>query len=161
MQANFGGVLTIDGLKVGEALEQYDFRNELTQAKSTMRVDPEEGYIMVVIATDAPAGSRKLERMARRAPIGIVRTGGYISNGSGDFVIAFSIAERLKHAGPEAVREHARLTNHQTSALFLAVIEAVEEAIYNVLLAAETMTGVDGHTLEALPLERLRRLAQP
>lgn len=161
VQANFGGVLTIDGLKVGEALEQYDFRDELTQAKSKAQVDPEEGSIMVVIATDAPVGSRNLERMARRAPLGIARTGGYMSNGSGDFIVAFSVAERLQHAGPEAVREHARLSNNQTSSLFLAVVEAVEEAIYNALVAAETMTGIDGHTLESLPLERLRRLAQP
>jgi len=161
VQANFGGVLTIDGLKVGEALEQYDFHDELTQAKSSARVDPEDGSIMVVIATDAPVGPRNLERMARRAPLGIARTGGYMSNGSGDFVIAFSVAGRLKYADPQAVREHARLANHQTSALFLAVVEAVEEAIYNALVAAETMTGVDGNTLESLPLERLRRLAQP
>ncbi|TCO78574.1 L-aminopeptidase DmpA [Chromatocurvus halotolerans] len=161
VQANFGGVLTIDGLKVGEALGQYDFRDELMQGENHTQADPEEGSIMVVIATDAPVGSRNLERMARRAPLGIARTGGYMSNGSGDFVIAFSVAERRKHADPEAVREQARLANRETSALFLAVVEAVEEAIHNALVAAETMTGVDGRTLEALPLDRLRTLAQP
>lgn len=161
VQANFGGVLTIDGLKVGEALEQYDFRDELTSGTNRTEDDPEEGSIMVVIATDAPVGSRNLERMARRAPLGIARTGGYMSNGSGDFVIAFSVADRLEHADTAAVREHSRLANRQTSALFLAVVEAVEEAIYNALVAAETMTGVEGRTVEALPLEQLRTLAQP
>lgn len=161
VQANFGGVLTIDGLKVGEALEQYDFRDELTSGTNRTEDDPEEGSIMVVIATDAPMGSRNLERMARRAPLGIARTGGYMSNGSGDFVIAFSVADRLMHADTAAVREHSRLANRQTSALFLAVVEAVEEAIYNALVAAETMTGVEGRTVEALPLEQLRKLAQP
>lgn len=161
VQANFGGVLTIDGLKVGEALEQYDFRDELTQVASRTQGDPEEGSIMVVIATDAPVGSRNLERMARRAPLGIARTGGYMSNGSGDFIIAFSVAESRPHADPAAVRKHSRLANRETSALFLAVVESVEEAIYNALVAADTMTGAKNRTVEALPLDQLRRLAQP
>lgn len=158
VQANFGGVLTIDGLTVGEALDQYDFRDELNGGSDDAERDPEDGSIMVVIATDAPVGSRNLERMARRAPLGIARTGGYMSNGSGDFVIAFSVADRIRYADPEPAREHPRLSNDRTSALFLATVEAVEEAIYNALVAAETMTGVDGRVLEALPLERLRAL---
>lgn len=157
VQANFGGVLTIDGLKVGEALGQHDFREQLAGAPGP-ESDPEDGSIMVVIATDAPVGSRNLERMARRAPLGIARTGGYMSNGSGDFVIAFSTSGRIRYADSEPVRKHARLANDRMSPLFLAVVEATEEAIYNALVAAETMTGRDGHTIEALPLERVRRM---
>ena len=159
VQANFGGVLTIDGLKIGEALEQHDFRDELGGAGARSDADPEDGSIMVVIATDAPVGSRNLERMARRAPLGLARTGGYMSNGSGDFVIAFSVADRIRYADSEPVRERARLANEHTSALFLAVVEASEEAIYNALVAADSMTGVDGRALKALPLGSLRELA--
>ena len=159
VQANFGGVLTIDGLKIGEALEQHDFRDELGGEGARSDADPEDGSIMVVIATDAPVGSRNLERMARRAPLGIARTGGYMSNGSGDFVIAFSVADRIRYADSEPVRERARLANEHTSALFLAVVEASEEAIYNALVAADSMTGVDGRALKALPLGSLRELA--
>ena len=159
VQANFGGVLTIDGLKVGQALDKYDFRDELVEAAARTPADPEDGSIMVVIATDAPVGSRNLERMARRAPLGIARTGGYMSNGSGDFVIAFSVAERIRYADSEPVHERTRLSNDHTSALFLATVEAVEESIYNALVAAESMTGVDGRSLGALPLESLRELA--
>lgn len=159
VQANFGGVLTIDGLRVGQALEQYDFREELATGSTAIGRDPEDGSIMIVIATDAPLGSRNLERLARRAPLGIARTGGYMSNGSGDFVLAFSVAERLLHADAEPVRARARLANDHTSALFLAVVEAVEEAIYNALAAAGSMTGVDGHRREGLPLEQVQSLA--
>ena len=159
VQANFGGVLTIDGLRVGQTLEQYDFRDELALGSATSARDPEDGSIMIVIATDAPLGSRNLERLARRAPLGIARTGGYMSNGSGDFVLAFSVAERLLHADAEPVRARARLANDHTSALFLAVVEAVEEAIYNALAAAGSMTGVDGHRREGLPLEQVQSLA--
>lgn len=159
VQANFGGVLTIDGLKVGQALEQYDFRDELAGASEATERDPDDGSIMVVIATDAPLGSRNLERMARRAPLGIARTGGYMSNGSGDFVIAFSVADRIRYADAESVRERPHLSNDHTSALFLATVEAVEESIYNALVAAESMTGVEGRSLEALPLEKLREMA--
>lgn len=158
VQANFGGVLTIDGLKVGEALDQYDFRDELVEAGARNQADPEDGSIMVVIATDAPVGSRNLERMAGRAPLGIARTGGYMSNGSGDFIIAFSVADGIRYADAEPVFERPRLSNENTSALFLATVEATEEAIYNALVAAETMTGAGGRKLEALPSEVVSRL---
>ncbi|MDT8448829.1 MAG: P1 family peptidase [Wenzhouxiangellaceae bacterium] len=159
VQANFGGVLTIDGLKVGEALGQHDFREQLAGTPGP-ESDSEDGSIMVVIATDAPVGARNLERMAKRAPLGIARTGGYMSNGSGDFVIAFSTAGRMRYMDPEPARERARLANDRMSPLFLAVVEATEEAIYNALVAAETMTGRDGHTVDALPLKVLLRLVR-
>lgn len=156
VQANFGGVLTMDGLKVGEALGRHDFRDELAGEPRPAARDSEDGSIMIVIATDAPLGSRNLERMAGRAPLGIGRTGGYMSNGSGDFVIAFSTVG----VGADAATPRARLANRDTSPLFLATVEATEEAIYNALLAAETMTGFDGRTVASLPLERLRELVE-
>ncbi|MEX2497646.1 MAG: P1 family peptidase [Wenzhouxiangellaceae bacterium] len=159
VQANFGGVLTIDGLKVGQALAQYDFHDQLNGGSGEPERDPEDGSIMVVVATDAPVGSRNLERMARRAPLGIARTGGYMSNGSGDFSIAFSVADRVRYSDSEPIRERLQLSNDRTSALFLATVEATEEAMHNALVAAETMTGADGRVLEALPLEALRELA--
>lgn len=159
VQANFGGVLTVDGLKVGQALGRHDFHDELAGASEPTGHEPEDGSIMVVIATDAPLGSRNLERMARRAPLGVARTGGYMSNGSGDFVIAFSVADRIHHAESEPVRERRRLSNDRTSALFLATVEATEEAIYNALVAAEVMRGAEGRVVEALPTETLRKLA--
>ncbi|MGK7296996.1 MAG: P1 family peptidase [Candidatus Wenzhouxiangella sp. M2_3B_020] len=147
VQANFGGVLTMDGLKIGQALGRHDFRDELNGRPEKQR-DDEDGSIMIVIATDAPLGSRNLERMARRAPLGIGRAGGYMSNGSGDFVVAFSTAPNSP-----------RLANRETSPLFLATVEATEEAIYNALVAAETMTGFEGRVVESLPMDRLRELA--
>lgn len=96
VQANFGGVLTMDGFAVGEKLGQHDFHDILAGRPAPADQVGNKGSIMVVIATDAPVGSRNLERMAKRAPLGIARTGGYISNGSGDFVVAFSTAERIR-----------------------------------------------------------------
>ena len=156
VQANFGGVLTMDGLKVGEALGRHDFHDELAGEPRPAARDSEDGSIMIVIATDAPLGSRNLERMARRAPLGIGRTGGYMSNGSGDFVIAFSTAG----VGADAATPRSRLANRDTSPLFLATVEATEEAIYNALVAAETMTGFGRRTVASLPLERLRELVE-
>lgn len=156
VQANFGGVLTVDGLKVGEVLGRYDFRDELESHGEKQERDPEDGSVMIVIATDAPVGSRNLERMAKRAPLGIARTGGYMSNGSGDFVVAFSTAGCIDVDKPVARVE--RLANRHTSALFLATVEATEEAIYNALVAAETMTGFRGRVVESLPLDAVRDL---
>lgn len=158
VQANFGGILTMDGNKVGEQLGRHDFRDVLAGKAGPERATEDEGSIMVVVATNAPAGSRNLERMAKRAPLGIARTGGYMSNGSGDFIVAFSTAERIEYGDTRPVRERTRLNNNEMNGLFLGVVEATEEAIYNALIQAETMTGRDGHTVEALPLERLKSL---
>ncbi len=158
VQANFGGILTMDGIKVGEGFKRHDFHEILEGSEASDETTEDEGSIMVVIATDAPVGSRNLERMAKRAPLGIARTGGYMSNGSGDFIIAFSTAERIAYGDTRAVRERARLNNSEMNGLFLGVVEATEEAIYNALLQAETMTGRDGNTVEALPAEKVRAL---
>ena len=112
---------------------------------------------MIVLATDAPLSPRNLERLARRAVLGLARTGGFMSNGSGDFVIAFSTRNRTpRETGP--VRSIDDLDNAAMSPLFLATVEAVEEAVYNSLLAAATMVGRDGHRQEALPIDRLVRI---
>lgn len=150
VQSNFGGNLQIAGVPVGEKLGRHIFRDALKNA---------DGSCMIVVATDAPVLERNLERMAQRAMMGLAKTGGIASNGSGDYVIAFSTAEalRIPHSRPARTLESARfLRNDDMSALFLAVIEATEEAIINSLFAAETMQGKAGRVVEALPVDRVR-----
>jgi len=161
VQSNFGGVLTIDGVRVGEALGRYSFQEHLEPvAEGTGQTQPEaadEGSCMIVLATDAPLGSRNLERLAKRAVLGLARTGSFMSNGTGDFVIAFSTADRIPHGAHEPLAVE-RLPNARMSPLFLAAVEAVEEAVYNSLTRATTVRGRDGHVREALPLGALRAL---
>jgi D-aminopeptidase len=139
VQTNFGGVLTINGAPIGRELGRYYLKRELETRSA-------DGSIIIVIATDAPVDARNLKRMAARAMMGLGRTGAAGSNGSGDYAIAFSTRVVGKEGAPKL------LTNDDMSPLFLAVIEATEEAIYNSLFKAETTTG-SGHTVEALPLE--------
>ena len=117
---------------------------------------PDEGSAMIVVATDAPVSPRNLERMAKRAMLGLARTGSYSSNGSGDFVVAFSTANR--RSGTEAPRSDSLLPNRRMSPLFLGTVEATEEAVYNALTTATTVRGRDGHVQEALPLDTLQTL---
>ena len=128
VQTNFGGQLTIAGAPVGKELA---------------RKDPADGSVIVVIATDAPVDARNLGRMGARAMMGLARTGSAAANGSGDYAIAFSTARGAREL----------VSNDAMSPLFLAVIEATEEAVYNSLFQAKTMTGRAGHRVEALPLE--------
>jgi D-aminopeptidase len=147
VQTNFGGVLQIDGVPVGEELNRFSFSRNVNRGA--------DGSCMIVVATDAPVDARNLERIAKRAIMGLARTGGIGSNGSGDYVIAFSAArENLidsSERSPQIKGEF--LNNNSVSSLFLATIEATEEAILNSLFAAKTMTGMDGHTVEKLPIE--------
>ena len=154
VQANYGGILRIDGVPVGEQLGHYDFRSSVN-GSGTAR-DRDDGSCMIVVATDAPVSPRNLERMAKRAMLGLARTGSYASNGSGDFVVAFSTQN--KRTGDASPRPDALLPNSAMSPLFLGTVEATEEAVYNALTAATTVEGRDGHTQEALPLDRLREL---
>jgi D-aminopeptidase len=153
VQTNFGGVLTIAGAPVGQELGQYYLRQELQQAGSGK--DKADGSCMVVVATDAPVDARNLKRLAARAWLGLARTGGSASNGSGDYAIAFSTAPEVRiGARDQALSRKAEgMTNDAMSPLFLAAIEATEEAVYNSLFKATAMTG-NGHTVEALPMEK-------
>lgn len=147
-QTNFGGVLTIAGAPVGEELGRYFLRDQLN--------DGADGSCMMVVATDAPLDSRNLKRLAKRAMLGLARTGGIASNGSGDYVIAFSTAAglRVPYQSDNPLLEQRVLHNDAVSPLFLAVIEATEEAIINSLFAAKTMSG-NGTTVDELPVNRV------
>ncbi|MCF1749458.1 P1 family peptidase [Mariniradius sp. RY-2] len=149
VQSNFGGVLQIDGVPVGVELGQYSFSEHITSA---------DGSCMIIVATDAPVLERNLKRMAQRAMMGLAKTGGIASNGSGDYVIAFSTfgKNRIPHQNPTLkALHHEELANEDMSALFLAVIEATEEAIINSLFAAQDMEGKDGRKINALPKEKV------
>lgn len=149
VQTNFGGSLQIDGVAVGEELKKYDFSNQL--------LNNVDGSCMIVVATDAPLDHRNLLRLAKRAILGLGKTGGIASNGSGDYVIAFSTPEELRvpFQSAKKVISYPLLLNDETSPLFMATIEATEEAIINSLFAAKTMTGRSGNKIEALPLEKV------
>jgi D-aminopeptidase len=153
VQTNFGGVLSIAGAPVGQELGQYYLHKELEQAGSGK--DKADGSCMVVIATDAPLDARNLRRLAARALLGVARTGSSASNGSGDYAIAFSTASQVRiHATDKApTRTVEVMTNDAMSPLFEAVIEATEEAVYNSMFKATTVTG-NGHTVEALPIDK-------
>ena len=151
VQTNFGGVLTVDGVPVGEELKKY-YLSELLGNKT-------DGSCMIIVATDAPLDARNLERLAKRAFMGLAKTGGIAHNGSGDYVIAFSTDSTLRvpFHSPKIV-EQKILSNDAVSPLFMAVIEATEEAIINSLLAAETMKGKNGKVVEALPQDKLKAI---
>ena len=147
VQTNFGGVLQVDGVPVGEELKKHYLHDQLNN-----NVD---GSCMIVVATDAPLDARNLERLAKRAFMGLAKTGGIASNGSGDYVIAFSAhpGARVPHNATEWESRQIVLQNDAMSPLFMAAIEAAEEAILNSLFMAETMSGKSGRTIEALPLK--------
>jgi D-aminopeptidase len=153
VQTNFGGVLTISGAPVGRDLGRYYLREELQEAGGAK--DRGNGSVMIVVATDAPMDARNLKRLAARAWLGVARTGSSASNGSGDYAIAFSTAPQVRiRTEDKALTRHIEvLTNDAMSPLFLGVIEATEEAVYNSMFKATTMTG-RGHTVEALPIEK-------
>jgi D-aminopeptidase len=156
VQTNYGGVLTINGAPVGRELGRYYLKEELTSPAPPQ--DGADGSVIIVIATDAPLDARNLSRMGARAMMGLARTGAAATNGSGDYAIAFSTAADVRIRPVNQRERHVprnlkTLVNDATSPLFLAVIEATEEAIYNSLFRATTITG-KGKTVEALPLDR-------
>ncbi|MFN0085365.1 MAG: P1 family peptidase [Blastocatellia bacterium] len=161
VQSNYGGVLTINGAPVGKELGQYYLKEQLEPKRAGRTSRPEspapvpesaDGSIIMVVATDAPADARNLKRLAARAMLGLARTGSPATNGSGDYVIAFSTRNRVRAS--ETLRNTRTLGNEAMSPLFQAVVEATEEAIYNSLFKATTTTGRDNHRVEALPIER-------
>jgi D-aminopeptidase len=158
VQSNFGGVLMIDGVPVGQELGQYYLKDVVGKAgQSETRTGYADGSIIIVIATDAPLDHRQLKRLASRSMVGLGRTGSSMTNGSGDYAIAFSTAVENRIRAADRVRDVKVLGNDAMSPLFQAVIEATEEAIINSLLKATTVTG-NGHTAEAIPIERLREV---
>ncbi len=153
VQTNFGGILSVAGAPVGLELGQYYLRQELQQSGSG--TDHGNGSCMIVLATDAPIDARNLKRLAARALLGLGRSGSAASNGSGDYAIAFSTAPQVRiHTTEKSTTRNVELiTNDAMSPLFLAAIEATEEAIYNSLFRATTTSG-NGHTVDALPIEK-------
>lgn len=149
VQSNYGGVLEIDGVQVGRKLNKFDFRNHV---KKTENVD---GSCMMVVVTDAPLDSRNLERLAMRAMMGLAKTGGIASNGSGDYVIALSVAKENLIKDNESMHNLKVLSNDRMSPLFCATIEATAEALWNSMFMAETMEGYRGSKVEALPKDKV------
>jgi D-aminopeptidase len=152
VQSNFGGILQVLGAPVGRELGQYAFKREVQTA--TERGD---GSIVMVVATDAPLSDRNLRRLAARAIMGLSRTGSSAANGSGDYVIAFSTSTKVRRAFNAQRLTTEEVANEEMSGLFEGVVEATEESIYNSLFQATTVTG-SGHTVEAIPLDKLRQV---
>jgi len=138
----------MDGVPVGRELGRYLFKGETG-----------DGSIIMVVATDAPLDARQLKRLARRAMLGLARTGSPSTHGSGDYVIAFSTAPPLRYRfGSAGVQSRAVLADDSLTPLFQAAVEATEEAIYNSLLKAVTMRGFRGAVVEALPVDRVKQI---
>jgi D-aminopeptidase len=155
VQSNYGGVLSMDGLPVGVELGRYYLKDEVSGPDA-------DGSIMMVVATDAPIAAFGLERVAKRAMLGLSRTGATSSNGSGDYVIAFSTARELRSAFESSAKTEGApvLRNDDLSPIFQAAIEATEEAVYNSMLKAVDVEGHEGHRVEALPIDRLLEIGK-
>jgi D-aminopeptidase len=145
VQTNYGGILQIEGVPIGEEMQQYYLKNEMDKGDA-------DGSVIVVLATDAPLSDRNLERLASRAMLAIGKSGSPATNGSGDYAIAFSTAlgVRRNNANKDAIG----ISNNEVSPLFEAAVEATEEAIYNALLRATSVKGHRG-TIEAISIEDL------
>ena len=149
VQTNYGGILEIDGVQVGQRLQKHDFINHVRKAENV------DGSCMMVVITDAPLDSRNLERVAKRAMMGMAKTGGIASNGSGDYVIALSVAPSNLINDTARTITSTVLANGEMSSIFAATIEATAEALWNSLFMAESMTGWGGNHVDALPVERV------
>ncbi len=153
VQSNYGGILEIDGVQVGQKLNEYSFKNHVIPQANTA-----DGSCMMVVITDAPIDSRNLERVAKRAMMGLAKTGGIASNGSGDYVIALSVApENLIKDGK---KKHTQtvLDNGEMSSIFAATIEATAEALWNSMFMATTTKGYKGKIVEELPVEKVLKM---
>lgn len=149
VQTNYGGVLQVAGVPVGQALGQYMLKDELSKASG-------DGSCIVVVATDAPLSDRNLERLAHRGLLGLVRTGSPVTNGSGEYAIAFSTNPDVRRTPERRMKPSPilDLPNDQITPLFEAAIEAAEEAAINSLFAATPMDG-NGHHIDALPVDKV------
>jgi D-aminopeptidase len=152
VQTNYGGVLSVDGARVGEALGQYMLKNELSAASG-------DGSVIIIVATDAPLSDRNLKRLASRTFLGIARTGSPITGGSGDYAVAFSTHASVRRTAARrgAVSPVEELPNDRITPLFQAVVEATEEAVLNSMFKAETVEGHQGR-IEALPVNQVMQL---
>lgn len=149
VQTNYGGILEIDGVQVGQQLHRYDFINHVRRNENV------DGSCMMVVITDAPLDSRNLERVAKRAMMGMAKTGGIASNGSGDYVIALSVApENLINDKAKKITSTV-LANSEMSSIFAATIETTAEALWNSLFMASSMTGRAGYHVDALPVNKV------
>lgn len=149
VQTNYGGILEIDGVQVGQKLHKHDFVNHVKKSENV------DGSCMMVVITDAPLDSRNLERMAKRAMMGMAKTGGIASNGSGDYVIALSVAPgNLIDSNAKTITSTV-LANGEMSPIFAATIEATAEALWNSLFMADEMTGRGGNHVDALPVQQV------
>jgi len=162
VQGNYGGVLQMAGVPVGPLLGRYAFQRDVAPAKRTIPPgDPQaehgDGSCMIVVATDAPILARNLERFGARAIMGLARTGSSASNGSGDYVLAFSTAPRVRRSPDAAMTTNDELGNDAMSALFQAVTEATEEALYNAMLMATPVESRAGRVMP-LPVDSVRQL---
>lgn len=170
VQTNYGGTLTVSGVPVGRILRERSRSEGLGDAGGAggKVKDPHRdgapdasgraGSCMIVAATDAPLSSRALERLARRAFLGLARTGSIMSHGSGDYCIAFSTAYKIPHEKVDPMAQIELLRDDEMTPLFAALIDATEEAVYNSLFKAVTVIGVDGHTAEALPIDEVESI---
>jgi len=161
VQANFGGVLQVEGAPVGRELDRYAFQNAVAAQGNVRGLadDRGDGSVIIVVATDAPLSDRNLRRLASRGMMGLGRTGSSASNGSGDYVLAFSTADSVRRGFDAAQLQTTELANEQMSAVFQASVDAVEESVYNALFMATTVSG-NGQTVQAIPLERVREVLQ-
>src|SRR5207253_1782460 len=152
VQTNFGGVLQVLGAPVGRELGKYAFKNDVERERG-------DGSVMIVVASDAPLSDRNIERLAARAIMGLSRTGSSASNGSGDYVIAFSTSTRVRRSATARTLTSEEVANEEMSGLFQGVVEATEEAIYNSLFMATTVTG-NGRTIRAIPLDSVKAILE-
>jgi D-aminopeptidase len=163
VQANYGArhLLRIDGQPVGELIPTSEVPGNRAERARFERGEPDDGSIIIVVATDAPLLPHQCDRLAQRATIGLARVGGIGADSSGDIFLAFATGNRglpgAKEAEPETV-SCRMLPNAHMTPLFEACAEATEEAILNALCMATTMTGIEGRTIHALPLDRVREI---
>ena len=152
VQTNFGGILTINGAPVGREMNNFYMANDVPYVV--------DGSCMIIIATDAPLSARNLKRLAKRSFLAFGKVGSFSSNGSGDYSIAFSTAPacRIRYGAKEIEQTIPQVSNNFMSPLFLAVVEATEEAIYNSLFMATDMTGQKGRFMKALPIDETLKI---
>jgi len=153
VQSNYSGILTVNGAPVGRELGDFPM-SEFTTASNG------DGSCMIVVATNAPLSCHGLERLAKRAVLGLGQTGSSMQNGSGDYVIAFSTAYRIPEHKELLDPSVATVAGHAMNPLFMATVEATEEALYNSIFQATTVSGIDGHRRQAIPLGRVTEICR-